>query len=186
MLLNEAKRLGVMQRRALRSLESALIELHWSTFESWVWLYGDRIFEAQFRPKVGSAESSGTGREEEGSEGKWYKAWRERSTYSFSPVTMAFPPLYDNREMAEHVRESFVWHWRRALSSPRDVLRHAIEGGRRVGRGKRFYGRRSEIDLVGLRWSSFEVWMGCVDHELREAQLPQQAVAVEARGPLDG
>jgi len=23
--------------------------------------------------------------------------------------------------------------------------------------------------LAGLRWSSFEVWMSCVDHELREA-----------------
>jgi len=25
--------------------------------------------------------------------------------------------------------------------------------------------------LVGLRWSSFEVWMSCFDHVLREAQL---------------
>jgi len=50
-LLNEAERFGVLQARALRSLESALIELRWSTFESWVWLYGDRIFEARFRPR---------------------------------------------------------------------------------------------------------------------------------------
>ncbi|KAJ8420765.1 hypothetical protein Cgig2_030941 [Carnegiea gigantea] len=40
--------------------------------------------------------------------------------------------------------------------------------------------------LVGLRWSSFEVWMNCVDHELREAQLWWQAVAVEEGGLLDG
>jgi len=36
MLLNEAERLGVVQGRALRFLESALVELHWSTFESWI------------------------------------------------------------------------------------------------------------------------------------------------------
>ena len=41
MLLNEAKRLGVLHGRALRALESALTELRWSTFESWVWLYSD-------------------------------------------------------------------------------------------------------------------------------------------------
>jgi len=49
-------------------LELALIELCWRTFEWWVWLYGDRMFEARFRPKVGSWESSRTSREEESSE----------------------------------------------------------------------------------------------------------------------
>jgi len=34
MLLNEAERLGVLYGRGLRILESALIELRWSTFES--------------------------------------------------------------------------------------------------------------------------------------------------------
>ncbi|KAJ8434808.1 hypothetical protein Cgig2_033530 [Carnegiea gigantea] len=68
MLLNEAERLGVVQRRALRSLELALVKLRWSTFELWDWLYGNRIFEARFRPMAGSGESSGVGRQEEGSE----------------------------------------------------------------------------------------------------------------------
>ena len=36
MLLNKVERLGVLQGRALRSLELALVMLHWSTFESWV------------------------------------------------------------------------------------------------------------------------------------------------------
>ncbi|KAJ8441262.1 hypothetical protein Cgig2_013677 [Carnegiea gigantea] len=54
MLLNKAERLGVVQGRALRSLESALVELHWSTFESWVWLYSDQIFKARFCPMAGS------------------------------------------------------------------------------------------------------------------------------------
>ena len=49
MLLNEAERLGVLHGQMLRIIELTLTELHWSTFESWVWLYGDRIFEAQFQ-----------------------------------------------------------------------------------------------------------------------------------------
>ncbi|KAJ8428792.1 hypothetical protein Cgig2_009977 [Carnegiea gigantea] len=40
--------------------------------------------------------------------------------------------------------------------------------------------------LGRLRWSSFEAWMSRVNHEQREAQLRQQAVAVEVRGPSDG
>ncbi|KAJ8421606.1 hypothetical protein Cgig2_025735 [Carnegiea gigantea] len=68
MLLNEAERLAVLQGQALRSLDSALMELRWSTFKLWIWLYGDRIFETRFRPKVGSGESSRTSRQEEGSE----------------------------------------------------------------------------------------------------------------------
>ncbi|KAJ8431150.1 hypothetical protein Cgig2_026747 [Carnegiea gigantea] len=47
--------------RALRTLELALTELCWSTFESLVWLYGDRIFEVQFRTKAELEESSGPG-----------------------------------------------------------------------------------------------------------------------------
>ena len=46
MLLNEAERLGVLYGQMLRVMESALTELHWSTFESWVWLNIDQIFEA--------------------------------------------------------------------------------------------------------------------------------------------
>ncbi|KAJ8434807.1 hypothetical protein Cgig2_033529 [Carnegiea gigantea] len=37
--------------------------------------------------------------------------------------------------------------------------------------------------LVGLRWLSFKVWMSCVDHVLREAQLQRPADEVEVRGP---
>ena len=68
MLLNEAERLGVLHGQALRSLESALAKLHWSTFESWVQLYDDRIFEARFRTKAAPDETSGAGLQEEGSE----------------------------------------------------------------------------------------------------------------------
>ncbi|KAJ8445592.1 hypothetical protein Cgig2_018533 [Carnegiea gigantea] len=42
------------------------------------------------------------------------------------------------------------------------------------------------LALVGLRWSSLEAWMSCVDHELREVYLRQQPIAGEVCGPLDG
>ena len=68
MLLNEAEKLRVLQGQALRSLESALIELRWSAFESWIWLFGDRIYEARIRPKGSLGENSETGRQEESSD----------------------------------------------------------------------------------------------------------------------
>ncbi|KAJ8432238.1 hypothetical protein Cgig2_007639 [Carnegiea gigantea] len=39
-----------------------------------------------------------------------------------SPLIMAFPPLYDSREMAGYVKESFLWCWRRALRPPHPLL----------------------------------------------------------------
>ncbi|KAJ8452431.1 hypothetical protein Cgig2_000020 [Carnegiea gigantea] len=134
MLLNEAERLGVLHGQALRAL---------NTFESWVWLYGDRIFEAQFRMKAAPEESSGAGLQEEGSEvelegegsaregaaspsddGKQGsdatgKEGRQRTigTLIF-PFIMAFPPLYNTREMVNYVRESFIWRRRRATRPP--------------------------------------------------------------------
>ncbi|KAJ8424550.1 hypothetical protein Cgig2_011564 [Carnegiea gigantea] len=67
MLLNEAERLGVLQGQRLRSLEVAITELHWSAFESWIWLFSDRVYEAQFSPKGGSRENTGASRQEESS-----------------------------------------------------------------------------------------------------------------------
>ncbi|KAJ8432493.1 LOW QUALITY PROTEIN: hypothetical protein Cgig2_003570 [Carnegiea gigantea] len=67
MLLNEAERLGVLQGQAFRSLESAFTELYWSAFESWIWLFGDRIYETQFRPKGSLGENLGAGQQEESS-----------------------------------------------------------------------------------------------------------------------
>ncbi|KAJ8423646.1 hypothetical protein Cgig2_006677 [Carnegiea gigantea] len=39
--------------------------------------------------------------------------------------------------------------------------------------------------LVGLRWSTFDVWMGCVNHVLRAARLqrPADEVEVQPRAP---
>jgi len=58
MLLNEAERLGVLHGRTLRIMESALIELRWSTFEAWVWLNGDRVLEARFQEEAEQKEES--------------------------------------------------------------------------------------------------------------------------------
>ncbi|KAJ8438793.1 hypothetical protein Cgig2_023827 [Carnegiea gigantea] len=38
-----------------------------------------------------------------------------------SPFIMAISPLYDTREMADYVRESFIWRWRKATR-----LRHPL------------------------------------------------------------
>ncbi|KAJ8431114.1 hypothetical protein Cgig2_004705 [Carnegiea gigantea] len=135
-----------------------------------------------------------------------------------SLISMAFPPIYNTREMANHVRGSFVWRWRSASRPPRPfsedfyalcprfslseaegaaanfelpeivqpafynmLLNEAVELG--VAYDFTIEGLKSA--LVGLRWSTFEVWMGCVDHVLRAAQLQRLADEVEVRGPLD-
>ncbi|KAJ8420506.1 hypothetical protein Cgig2_015270 [Carnegiea gigantea] len=40
--------------------------------------------------------------------------------------------------------------------------------------------------LIGLRWLTFKVWMGCVDHVLRAAQLQRPADEVDVHGSLNG
>ncbi|KAJ8424355.1 hypothetical protein Cgig2_015739 [Carnegiea gigantea] len=49
-----------------------------------------------------------------------------------------------------------------------------------------FIAKGMKSALGDLRWSSFKVWMSCVDHELTEPQLRRQAVAVEVCGPPYG
>ncbi|KAJ8421365.1 hypothetical protein Cgig2_023575 [Carnegiea gigantea] len=50
------------------------------------------------------------------------------------------------------------------------LLNKAVELG--VVRG--FMAKGLKSSLEGLRWSSFVVWISCVDHELRKAQLQWQ------------
>ncbi|KAJ8421146.1 LOW QUALITY PROTEIN: hypothetical protein Cgig2_027444 [Carnegiea gigantea] len=140
--LNEAERLGVLHGQTLRVMESALTELRWSTFESWVWLNGDRIFEAQQRISQrkrarGPGNKKRTGRpsrrmrarpsreqpppsDDDKQEKGWYNRREEieSSVLLPTPFIMAFPPLYDTREMANFVRESFIWHGRGATRPP--------------------------------------------------------------------
>ncbi|KAJ8429213.1 hypothetical protein Cgig2_012341 [Carnegiea gigantea] len=135
MLLNEAERLGVLHERVLRTLESARTELRWSTFESWVWMYGDQIFEARLRTKVALEKHSRAGPLEEGSAGEdsvgIHPSGGSRITGEegkqgtldapIFPFIMAFPSLYDIREMvnyasieqaAEYIRDHFRWSLR--------------------------------------------------------------------------
>ncbi|KAJ8423581.1 LOW QUALITY PROTEIN: hypothetical protein Cgig2_002910 [Carnegiea gigantea] len=75
-------------------MESALTEFHWSTFESWVWLNEDRIFEAWLRVKAEKKEkSSRVGQEEEDSEpSERRKALRPRRKKRVRPP-WGWPPL---------------------------------------------------------------------------------------------
>jgi len=63
MLLSEAKKLGVLHGPRLQSLEVALTELRWGAFESWIWLFDDRVYEARFHPKSDLSEGRSSGRE---------------------------------------------------------------------------------------------------------------------------
>ena len=58
MLLNEAEKLGVLHGPRLRSLEVGLTELHWGALKSWIWLFSDRVYEAQFCPNSSSEEGT--------------------------------------------------------------------------------------------------------------------------------
>ncbi|KAJ8423208.1 hypothetical protein Cgig2_006761 [Carnegiea gigantea] len=146
MFLNEAERLGVLHGRALRTLESVLTELRWSTFESWVWLYGDRIFETRFRTRVAPEESSGAGLQEEGSE---VESEGEGSAhYHVLCPRFSLPKaegVTTDFELLEMVQATFY-----AM-----LLNEAVELG--VVHGFMAEGLRSA--LLCLRWSSFEVWM---------------------------
>ncbi|KAJ8422415.1 LOW QUALITY PROTEIN: hypothetical protein Cgig2_023439 [Carnegiea gigantea] len=62
------------------------------------------------------------------------------------------------------------------------LLTEAVE----LGMAHSFMAEGLKSARVGLRWSSLEVWMGCIDHVLSEAQLQRLTDEVEIRGPLDG
>ncbi|KAJ8438046.1 hypothetical protein Cgig2_014175 [Carnegiea gigantea] len=168
-LQNEAERLGVLHRRALRTLKSVLTKLRWNTFKSWVWLYGDCIFEAWFRMRAAPEEGSGAGQQGKGSE--------EEPKGEGSTTEGAASPSNDEK------------HWRRALCLPHPLpedfhtlcprfslpeaegaaadfelsemvqatfyamlLNEAVE----LGVVHSFMAKGLKAALVGLRWSSFE------------------------------
>ncbi|KAJ8437776.1 hypothetical protein Cgig2_024080 [Carnegiea gigantea] len=94
-------------------MESALTELCWSTFESWVWLNGDRIFEARFQAKAEQKKESPEAEQvEEGPE-----AEREEEGSATEGATSS---SNDDKqeEIADFVRESFRWRWSRATRPP--------------------------------------------------------------------
>jgi len=132
---------------------------------------------------------------------------------------MTFSPIYNTREIANYMRESFIWHWRSASRPPCPLpedfhalcprfslsetevaaadfelpelvhvtfyamlLNEAVE----LGVVYNFTAESMKSSLIGLRWSTFEVWMDCVDHVLRAAQLQGPADEVEVCGSQDG
>ncbi|KAJ8441272.1 hypothetical protein Cgig2_013687 [Carnegiea gigantea] len=197
MLLNEAERLGV-------SLELALIELRGapsSRGSSYMVTGSSKLDSAQWLEPVDRKRAR-----------KWSRRMRTRPLKRQPPirvvskrvistpvslVSVAFPPIYNTREMANYVRESFNWHWRSASRLPRPLpedfhalcplfslseaegaaadfelpeivqatfytilLNEAIE----LGMAYDFMTESIKSSLVGLRWSTFEVWIGCVNH----------------------
>ncbi|KAJ8420615.1 hypothetical protein Cgig2_015472 [Carnegiea gigantea] len=142
MLLNEAERLGVLFGRTLRIMELALTELHWSAFESWIeflrpdfWrrpsartriqmLKGPpplQMMMSRVKPGRGRPPPcwTMTSRREITGENK---GGRKRERAQHATFIMAFPPLHDTREMANYMRESFRWRWRRATRPPFPLL----------------------------------------------------------------
>ncbi|KAJ8420525.1 LOW QUALITY PROTEIN: hypothetical protein Cgig2_024956 [Carnegiea gigantea] len=206
MLLNEAEKLGVLHGPRLRSLEVALTELRWGEFESWIWLFDDRVHEARFRPKSSSEEGARAGHQVETS--SWGAA--DGGAFSDPAAIMAFPATHCTREMANYVRETFTWHRRSASRPPHplpedfDVLcpyfsldeaeAAAAESG--LPKIATFYAmplsdmleldaihkytaERMRSILVDLGWSAFEAWMRIMDPVIRGAQLYRQPDEVE-------
>ena len=134
-------------------------------------------------------------------------------------VIMAFPPIHNTREMANYVRETFIWCWRSALRLPHPLpedphvlwprfslaeaesaaaefelpeivqaifyvmlLNEAVK----LAVAHEYTAESMKSSLVGLRRSTFEVWMDCMDCPLRAAQLYRLADEVEGRGSPDG
>ncbi|KAJ8444801.1 LOW QUALITY PROTEIN: hypothetical protein Cgig2_014990 [Carnegiea gigantea] len=118
MLLKEAERSGVLHGRTLRIMESALIELHWSTFEEW------GRTEIRFC-RLGSGKRSS-------------KRKRARTPRGLPPLQMmrsrkrkekrgSFAcPLYYGVSSSSRYQEdgrlhegALRWHWRSATCPPR-------------------------------------------------------------------
>ncbi|KAJ8437859.1 hypothetical protein Cgig2_002993 [Carnegiea gigantea] len=218
MLLNEAEKLGVLHGPRLRSLEVALTELHWGAFKSWIWLFGDRVYKARFHPKSASGEGARACRKAESlSEGV---QTQEELSVTVYTVSMAFPPIPNMREMANYVKETFIWCWRSASRPPRPfpkdfnmlclcfslaeaeaeaapaelemleiiqatfyamLLNEMFE----LGVVHEYTVERMKSSLVGLRWSTFEVWMRIMDEVIRGMQLHRLPEEVDVKGARD-
>ncbi|KAJ8420667.1 hypothetical protein Cgig2_025351 [Carnegiea gigantea] len=77
-------------------------------------LHGLRLLSLEFRPKSGSDEGTRADRQgESSSEGA--------TADDAAPKGMAFPPIRNTREMADYVRETFIWRWR-SVSRPSHPL----------------------------------------------------------------
>ncbi|KAJ8429577.1 LOW QUALITY PROTEIN: hypothetical protein Cgig2_023783 [Carnegiea gigantea] len=193
MLLNEAEKLRVLHGPRFRSLEVALTELRWGAFESWIWLFSDRVYDARFRPKSSSEEGA-------------------KAAISDSAVRMAFPPTRSTREMANYGKLHLALEERLAPAAPLGedfnvlcpyfslaeaeiaaveselpeivqvtfyvmLLNDMLE----LGAVHEYTVEKMRSLLVGLRWSSFEAWMHIMDPVIQGAQLYHQLNEVEVK-----
>ncbi|KAJ8426194.1 hypothetical protein Cgig2_008911 [Carnegiea gigantea] len=125
MLLNEAEKLGVLHGPRLRSLEVALTKLRWGAFESWIWLFGDRVYEARFCLKSSSKEGTRADRQGETSNRGAADGAASEGTASLGREELSvillqswrFPPTHRTREIGNYVRETFTWCRRSASCS---------------------------------------------------------------------
>ncbi|KAJ8423521.1 hypothetical protein Cgig2_011982 [Carnegiea gigantea] len=105
MLLNDAMKLSVLRGWMIGVMELALKELRCSVFQAWV---------AHNRASSGSEEEDSSGSDDQTS----LCSDRSEEESRFTIFTMAFLPFRDTEEMADHVRETFRWHWRSASRPP--------------------------------------------------------------------
>ncbi|KAJ8420568.1 hypothetical protein Cgig2_011056 [Carnegiea gigantea] len=128
--------------------------------------------------KLGSVQRSDQGRVPELVNRKRARRWSRRMR---AQPLRGRPPLGMVTSGGEAVRPMNAWP-----TSASDILRHAVERGVELDVVHGFMAEGLKSTLVGLGWSSFEVWMSYVDHELREVHLQWSAIEMEVRGPLDG
>ncbi|KAJ8444874.1 hypothetical protein Cgig2_029805 [Carnegiea gigantea] len=196
MLLNKAERLGVLYGRTLRVMDSALTELRWNTFESWVWLNRDRIFKAWFQAKAEQKE--------EGSEA-------ERAALDFELPEMVQATFYSmllndaielgivsgfltddlkatleelrwtTKQAAEYVRETFRWTLRGSSTlrpKPLPVDYHGLcprfdlMVATRGAQASRPANPPWNPARQELKWDIVEVWLLFINERLRDTQVP--------------
>ncbi|KAJ8438780.1 hypothetical protein Cgig2_009898 [Carnegiea gigantea] len=163
--------MGVLHGRMLREMESALTELRWSTFESWVWLYGNRIFEARFWAKAEPKEDSSRARQQEEDS--------EAEQRDESSATEGWPPLLMMISRSQNFR----------LKEPRSEFADATHISKMVqinfyamvindAAELRLVNRETRgslmLDLQELRWDIIEAWLLSIGERLKDTQVRER------------
>ncbi|KAJ8420761.1 hypothetical protein Cgig2_030937 [Carnegiea gigantea] len=180
MLMNKAVKLGVLHGRTLREMEHL-------SFHKGAVLTGEKRgkessvrsplpFIMAFPPLYDSMEMVDYVRE------SFIWCWR-RATCLPRPLLEDYCDLCSRFSLPEAKRAAADFELPEMVQATFHamLLNDAVELG--VVRG--FIADDLKSTLVGLRWTCFEAWMSRTSHELREPQLRQRTVVVEARGRSD-
>ncbi|KAJ8431186.1 hypothetical protein Cgig2_010218 [Carnegiea gigantea] len=154
-----------------------------------------------------------TGREFRGGAGgrKWYNrrgGKTKNDWYAYFSFYHGVSSPLQHQGIAYYVRESFIWHWRRATRPPRPLSEdyHVLFPRSSLPKVE---GAAADFELPEMMQATFyamllneaielgvihgfmaeglrSALMSRVNQEMREAQLRQQAVEGEVRGPSDG